>query len=604
MAIITVTNNADNGKGSLREAIATAKSDDTIKFASSLSDRTITLNKSIAVGKSLTIDGSNASGLTISGGEQTNLFRFPQENKSLTLRNLTLADSYNGTGVGSAIWAAENSTVEIDNVNFIDNVSQGAALHGQEGSVFTVVDSTFDNNDGTVNSDKRYSAGAISLFGYGSLLIDNSVFTNNKGDSGGAIHIALSELTIEDSTFIGNDSSSGANKGYLEVPGGGGAVYIDGASVPQDPRFVDPNFIERLELAQTENGTFKVSNSYFEDNLAAGEGGAILAYGYNQDTIIIEDSEIINNEVIENLNGSAKGGGLRLSGFVEIDNTTINNNRSADKGGGIYLRGEVPTEISNSSFSGNEAVNGGAIYDALWGSYTRIDKTNFDSNSATNKAGAFFSQNNRPVTLQNSQFIDNTPNELNDVSFGSNIPDIVYGTNSNNTIIGKDQNSHLVGLKGNDTIRGKKGNDYLDGDRGTDNLFGGVGHDTLIGGNGINSLVGGDGNDIFIGGNGRDIIEGGKGRDRYIIGDKNKIYYTDGRWYDHAIIGDFQPEQDTIQLQGKAADYTIKSAIGEGVSGTGIFHNNGMVALVGDISPSNFSLNADYISYSNSANNI
>ena len=602
MAIIKVTNNADNGNGSLREAIAIAKSGDTIEFASGLSDRTITLNKPIAIRKSLNIDGSDASGLTISGGEQTNLFRLSQENQNLAIRNLTLADSYHETEVGSAIWATDNSTVEIDNVDFIDHVSQGAALHGQEGSVFTVVDSTFDNNDGTVNSTKRYSAGAISMFGYGSLSIDNSVFTNNKGDSGGAIHIALSELTIEDSTFVGNDSTSGANKGYLEVPGGGGAVYIDGASVPQDPRFVDPNFTERLELAQTENGTFKVSNSYFEDNIAAGEGGAILAYGYNQDTIIIEDSEIINNEVIENLNGSAKGGGLRLSGFVEIDNTIIDNNQSADKGGGIYLRGEVPTKISNSSFSGNEAVNGGAIYDALWSSSTQINNTNFESNSATNQAGVFFSQNNRPISFQNSQFIDNTPNELNDVSFSGNIPDIVYGTNSHNTIIGKDQNSHLVGLKGNDTIRGKKGNDYLNGDRGSDNLFGGLGNDTLIGGNGINNIVGGDGNDIFIGGNGRDIIEGGKGQDKYIIGDSDRMFYTNKKWYDHAVITDFQLEQDTIQLQGKANDYTIKSATNEGVSGTGIFHNNGMVALVGDISPSNFSLNADYISYSNSAN--
>jgi hypothetical protein len=94
---------------------------------------------------------------------------------------------------------------------------------------------------------------------------------------------------------------------------------------------------------------------------------------------------------------------------------------------------------------------------------------------------------------------------------------------------------------------------------------------------------------------------GGSGRDRYIIGDENQLFYTDYPWYDHAIIMDFEPEQDTIQLKGGASDYTIKSANSQGVSGTGIFYDNGLVAIVANISPNNFSLNADYISYNNSA---
>jgi hypothetical protein len=107
-----------------------------------------------------------------------------------------------------------------------------------------------------------------------------------------------------------------------------------------------------------------------------------------------------------------------------------------------------------------------------------------------------------------------------------------------------------------------------------------------------------------MGGNGQNLIEGGNGRDLYIIGDENQIYYTNQRWYDHAIIQDFQPQNDTIQLHGQASDYTVKTTSSQGISGTGIFYNNGLVALVGDMSPSNFNLNAEYISYGDSTNNV
>jgi Ca2+-binding RTX toxin-like protein len=598
MTVITVTNNLDKGTGSLREAIYKAQSGDTIKFHSSLTNQTIILKSFIGISKSLTIDGSNAPGLTISGDEQTNIFWFGQKNKNLTVRNLTLADSYFEATAGGAIWAAENSIVNIENTNFINNVSDGAALHGQAGSVITVINSTFDNNDGAKISDKGYSTGAISLFAYGSLTIKDSVFTNNKGYGGGALHVTSSDLIVEDSVFIGNDSTAGANKDFVAVPGGGGAIYLDGASVPNDPRFYQGE-LQR----ETKGGIFKVRNSRFENNRGAGEGGAIMAYGYNQDRIIIEDSEIINNEVIKNSQGSAKGGGLWLMGFVEMKNTVIASNKSADLGGGLYLWGEVPAKISNSDFSDNQAINGGAIYDGLWASEINIANTKFDSNSATNQAAVFYSQNNRPFRLQNSQFINNTPDDLSDRSFDGNPPDITYGSNAKDTLSGTEQNSYLVGLNGNDTLNGKGGNDYLDGGANDDILSGGTGNDTLIGGAERNNLVGGDGNDIFIGGNGQDLMEGGSGQDLYVLGDKNKVFYTNYTWYDHAIIKDFQPQQDKIQLKGKASDYTIKPANSNGIYGTGIFYNNGMVALVAGFSSNNFNLNANYITYTNNSEN-
>jgi predicted outer membrane repeat protein len=599
MTVITVTNDLNKGTGSLRNAIHKANSGDTIKFDASLANQTIVLNHHIGIAKSLTIDGSDAANLTISGNKTTGLFRFHQKNENLTVRNLTLSDSYDEEIQGGAIWATENSTVNIENTNFINNVSQGAALHGQKGSIITVANSTFDGNDGAKISDRPYSTGAISLFGFGSLTIKNSVFNNNKGFGGGALHVTTSDLIVEDSIFTGNDSTAGADKSFVSIPGGGGAIYLDSASVPNDPRFT-----KRPEQGESEPGQLIVRNSHFENNRAAGQGGAIMAWGYIQDRIVIEDTEIVNNEVIKNIDGMAQGGGLWLMGFVEMNNNVIANNKSADLGGGAYIWGEVPAKISDSDFSGNQASRGGAIYDGLWASQLEINSTNFDSNSATNQGGVIYRHNpSVPLSLQNSQFTNNKTNDITDyrwgdlasVSFDRDLPDIRYGTYSNDSIVGKDGDSYLIGLDRDDTLMGNGGNDYLDGGANNDILFGGVGNDTLVGGNGINYIVGGDGNDIFSGGYGQDLMEGGNGADKYILGDENRIFYTDHGWYDRAIIKDFQPGQDTIQLKGKVSDYTIKPVTSQGISGTGILYNNEMIAIIGNMTPDRFSLNADYI---------
>ena len=599
MAIITVTNSNNEGAGSLREAIKIASSGDTIKFSSKLSNQSITLDSVIYFKKSLTIDGADATNLTISGGEKTNLLWLNKPNESLSVKNITLADSYNEEAAGGAIWAAGYSTIDIENTKFINNVSDGAALHALGDSNITVKNSTFDGNDGAKISDKGYSTGAISLFAYGSLTIEDSIFTNNKGYAGGALHITSSDLIIDNSVFIGNDSIAGADKDVVAagggVPGAGGAIYLDGASVPNDPRFYG-SLPGQTNQGEAEGGEFIVRNSRFENNRGAGEGGAIVAYGYNQDRILIQDSEIVNNEVITNMKGFAKGGGLWLSGFVEIDNVTIANNKSADLGGGLFMQGEVPAKISNSNFSSNQAVNGGAIYSGHWNSDIEVYNTDFDSNIA-DEGGVYTNVNRRPITFQNSRFNNNSSGDFYNFAFDRNVPDIVFGTYDNDNLVGNDRDSYLAASGGEDTLSGNGGNDYLNGGENYDTLDGGAGNDTLVGGDSGNYLIGGGGNDVFIGGDGQDLIEGGKGRDIYVIGDENQVYYSDYPWWDHAIITDFEPAQDIIQLKGSSDDYSINPANSQGIYGTGIFYQNSMVALIGDVSPANFDLNAGYVSY-------
>ena len=63
---VLVTSSADSGAGSLRDAIASAVSGETIKFASSVHAITLTSGE-LAISTNLDIEGPGANKLTISG---------------------------------------------------------------------------------------------------------------------------------------------------------------------------------------------------------------------------------------------------------------------------------------------------------------------------------------------------------------------------------------------------------------------------------------------------------------------------------------------------------------------------------------------------------
>jgi Ca2+-binding RTX toxin-like protein len=170
-----------------------------------------------------------------------------------------------------------------------------------------------------------------------------------------------------------------------------------------------------------------------------------------------------------------------------------------------------------------------------------------------------------------------------DTLFGGNGNDLVSGGFGNDFISGGEGNDRLFGEFGDDLIFGDNGNDLLGGSIGSDILFGGAGNDTLLGG--INGeitapegffedfLVGGSGSDTlngFGGGKGnieRDILVGGGSvdaegnitdfspdgvRDTFFLGDINGPFYTAAGSDDFAIIPDFEPGIDKLQLSSKA----------------------------------------------------
>ena len=352
MSNILVTTTADSGTGSLRAAIASATAGSTIQFAANLANQTITLTSGqieIAAGRNITIDGSTAAGLTISGNNSSRIFwvksnqDFPT---TITFKNLSLVNGYTAEN-GGAIRGEHKANLTVENVKFQNNVADkgGGAIYSAWENQLTVNSSQFNGNKATAGNDER-GAGAIAFVSSGNFTVRNSSFTNNQGINGGAINSLNGKLTIENSRFVNNSTLAAQYDTGKENPtlrGYGGAIYTDRASSTNEP-----------------SGRIRISGTLFEGNKGKAEGGAAYLYTGTQDSIEIQSSTFKDNEVQALAQGnSGNGGGLVVisnspNQGLTIAQTAFVNNTASSQGGGMWLMG-APATILNSTFSGNQA---------------------------------------------------------------------------------------------------------------------------------------------------------------------------------------------------------------------------------------------------------
>src|SRR5262245_61414425 len=193
LSTLTVLNAADNGQGSLRDAIKDASSGDTIVFASSLAGQTITLTShQLSVKKTLHIEGPGASLLAISGNDANRVFDI-SAGLTVTITGLTIT---HGRAVGS----------------------QGGGGILNVGSALTLAGDVLSYNVASNNGNSDAAGGAIRNVNGGTLTVTNSLFTNNQaigGDSGGNAfgggieNPSGSTATLSGCTFAGNKAVGG-----------------------------------------------------------------------------------------------------------------------------------------------------------------------------------------------------------------------------------------------------------------------------------------------------------------------------------------------------------------------------------------------------------
>jgi hypothetical protein len=313
---ITVTNGADPGTGTLREAIANANNGDTIVFANNVT--TVFFSGMMYIDKKI----------TISGNEITNTI----------FQNALVWLNTGGSSYKRYFQIMPNAEVTFNHLTMKDNVGNctGGAINNA---------GTLTLNHCIFSGNKAYdSAGAVTSSGY--LTVYNCVFKNNNAPngSGGAIVCRVIAATINNSLFEGNISNIG----------NGGAVYIHNDGV-----------------------VVSISNCTFTGNTAQ-TGGAIINNStvtlcnniiWNNNNNGAKDITTNNNcTAINNLIGNSN---INLSGngniigvnplFVGSGNYSLQETSPAiDNGNNAYLPTGITTDLAGNPRISNGIVDMGA----------------------------------------------------------------------------------------------------------------------------------------------------------------------------------------------------------------------------------------------------
>jgi hypothetical protein len=209
-ATITVKSSADAGGTcpgatcTLRQAIATAASGDTINFAAGITTITLTSGQLFTNNKNLTISGPGANLLSVqrsAAGGTPNFRIFNIDANTVTISSLTIA---NGTVSGGAGGILNFGTMSISNCTISGNSTgggDGGGILNGGGSTMTITNSTISGN---MAADS--SGGGIS--NSGTLTVTNSTISGNMARFGGGIANLGGTATITNSTISGNSAAN------------------------------------------------------------------------------------------------------------------------------------------------------------------------------------------------------------------------------------------------------------------------------------------------------------------------------------------------------------------------------------------------------------
>jgi len=215
-----VTNNADNGSGTLRYVIANACPDATVTFAPGINKITLASGELI-VTKGISINGPGAGNLTISGGSTSRVFTvMPDDTAIVDIAGLTISDGMpqdtaaDGGG-GLLIYGGKvniSKCVIYNNDASLAVNAEGGGIDNQ-GSVLTV------DNCSILHNTSYYDGGGLALSG-GSATVSNSTISGNianqtsfvvsEGGWGGGIFTSQ-PLTMYNCTVYGNTAQDGGN---------------------------------------------------------------------------------------------------------------------------------------------------------------------------------------------------------------------------------------------------------------------------------------------------------------------------------------------------------------------------------------------------------
>ena len=210
-ATITVTNNADGGAGSLRQAITNANPGDTIDFAANVRGA-ILLTSELIINKNLIINGPGANLLGVEGRDQPTESRvFYLTTATAMISSLRISNGFSSGAGGGVIVSSGSLTLNNCLING-NGAESGGGAFVSTGGTLTITSSTISGNSSAVEG------GGVSNRG-GTLFLINTTIIGNTAPRGGGVSVESGNATILNSTISGNrtGNSTTSNVGGLRV---------------------------------------------------------------------------------------------------------------------------------------------------------------------------------------------------------------------------------------------------------------------------------------------------------------------------------------------------------------------------------------------------
>jgi beta-glucanase (GH16 family) len=311
---VTVTNTSDAGAGSLRRALSSVCAGGTVLFSNTLAGQTITLlSGPLTLGKNVTIDGSAAPGLTISGNNADRVF-IVNAGTIATVKQLTVTKGYGFQLAGGIL---NNGSLTLDHVAVTQNTMAtnagdfwqgGGGIYSGDGATLNLVDSSVTDNHAAWSG-----GGVYSFFHTTTTIVRSTISGNVSNDVGGAIR-SLGNMTITNSTLSGNTSTGWHGGAIFQTDGN---ITITNSTIADN---IAPDYApSTLFIGQFGGGfvpTLTLTNSIITGNhwyacerFASGTTGNVVSGGNN---LLQDDS--CSPAASDLINGAAQIGPLANNG--------------------------------------------------------------------------------------------------------------------------------------------------------------------------------------------------------------------------------------------------------------------------------------------------
>ncbi|HUU62414.1 MAG TPA: right-handed parallel beta-helix repeat-containing protein [Dehalococcoidia bacterium] len=287
---------------------------------------------------------------------------------------------------------------------------QSAIGNASAGDTIIIAAGQYNEHDITINKSLTLrGAGAGSTFVDGEDMsrvfyinnstVDMSGMTIRNGNvstaaNGGGLYNEYGNVTMTNCTVSGNEAYNGGglynNGGNLTMTGctisgneanfWGGGIYRDGGEVTLTKCTVSGNTAASGMLGGGiyNNGGagdgLTMTGCTVSDNKADTEGGGIR----NDGPLEMTNCTIIGNEAPD-------GGGIYNSGNVTMTGCTVSGNDADNNGGGIFNDYGDELTMTGCTVSGNEAYNGGGIYN--YGGHVTMTDCTVSGNTARDGNG-------------------------------------------------------------------------------------------------------------------------------------------------------------------------------------------------------------------------